>query len=117
MSYDSLHGPPFTPDPKCILEHDQYLLAVRNWYKLRGEQPQSGGGAHFPGKEFSVFIGTDPEKTFSWVNYPLYHKIYVPAHCVERILLLLGPHAATIYKAYCIKHGLDLPTQAASAVV
>lgn len=106
-----------TPGPKGILEHSQYIESVRKWYQIQNTCPPPGGSDAYPGAAYARFIGTVPVETFSWVNYHQSRKIYVPAHCVDRILLLTGPHAETLFKAYCFKHGLDVPKLADSAVV
>lgn len=105
-----------TPEPKAIISHNKYVDSVRNWHKLHGTSP-SGGMPEYPSPDYSAFIGTNPEKTFSWVNYSVGRDIYIPAHCLPRIMLLLSPHAETLFKAYCAKHGLGPFKQPDSAFV
>lgn len=106
-----------TPEPKAIISHSKYVDSVRSWHKLHGKTPPFGGAPAYPGPDYSAFIGTKPEKTFSWVNYAVGRDIYIPAHCLPRIMLLISPHAETLFKAYCAKHGLGPFKQPDSAFV
>lgn len=105
-----------TPEPRGIVTHDQYVEAVTTWHRLRNLKQPYGSHPKYPGADFCAYLGTDPDKTFSWVKYPD-KQVYVPAHCVNRILLLNGPYAETVFKAYCAQRGLGVLTGPDSAVV
>jgi hypothetical protein len=96
-------------ETRAIIEHSQYVCAVYKWHDLHGRK-------HLHADFWSYINAKDGD--FSWVDYGIgSRKIYVPAHCVAPIMLLNSPYAKILFKAYCLKHGLDVPARPDSAVV